>query len=161
MALWQSSLCREWMKVGCLSRELASASSATGLLQLECTSNEIGLIAYPADFVAQAGEAKRIDGAIISLQVVSAAEHRFAGSDKLIRHRDTIQPAIERIRFAGNETWQKSKRQVLITRREVSRSCTCVDNFFTNYEVAVEPITINKLGLSATGIGLDNDAPCW
>src|ERR1041385_9114542 len=109
MALWQSSLCREWMKVGCLSRELAAASSATGLLQLECTSNEIGLIAYPADFVAQAGEAKRIDGAIIGLQIVSATEHRLAGSDKLIRHGDAIQPAIERIRFAGNETRQESQ----------------------------------------------------
>src|SRR5215212_5369242 len=160
MAPWRSSLCRESTKVGWPSRERASASSsAAGLLYLECTSNEIGLIAYPAYFVAQASETKRIDGAAIDLQVVSASEHRLAGPDKLIRHRDTIECAVERVSLAFNETWQESKPEILIAPRELCRRGTCLNDFFADGQVAVETIAIDKLRVFVSCIRLENGAP--
>src|SRR6476660_189363 len=111
---------------------------AVALLHLEGASDEIGLIAYATYFVAQASEAQRVDGAIINLQVVSTAQHWFAAPDKLIRHGDAIESAVERIRLAGDETWQKSKRQIRIATREVSGSGAGFDDLFADCQVAVE-----------------------
>ena|ERR1051325_10540824 len=58
------------------------------LLELKAARDHICLIANACEFVAQTRESQRIDGAIISLQVIDAAHHRLCGSDEFIRHGD-------------------------------------------------------------------------
>src|SRR5215216_4101557 len=155
MGEWRSSLCRGSTRVGWPSRGRALASSAVDLLHLECAGDEIGLIAYPTDFVAQASEAQRIDGAAINLQVVSASQHRFAGPDKLIRHGDAVESSVKRIGLAFNKTGQEPECLILISTRELRWSGAGFNNLFADCQEAIEAIAVNKLRVLVSSIRLE------
>ena len=66
---------------------------------------------------------QRVDRAVIGLQIVRAAQHRFAGSDKLIRDRYAVEPAVEWFLLALNEARQKPEFEILIA---IVRAQQCV-----------------------------------
>src|SRR5687768_6067723 len=101
------------MREGLMAKPAAS-SSFIGLLGFERASYQICLITYASQLVAQSGEAQRIDCSRISLQVISAAYHGFAGPDEFIRHRHALEPSFKGFFFTGNEARQKPELEILI-----------------------------------------------
>ena len=96
---------------------------------------------------------------LIGLQVISATEHRFAGSDKFVRDRYAVEPAVEFLFFTLDEAGQESQSQILIAARNFRRTGSCINYLFTNGEESIKAIAVNKFGVFVSGIGFENRLP--
>src|SRR5688500_1973033 len=101
------------MREGLMAKPGAS-SSFIRLLGFECASYQICLITYASQLVAQSSEAQRVDCARVSLQVISAADHRLAGPDEFIRHCHALEPSFKWFFLTRSEARQKPELEILI-----------------------------------------------
>ena len=88
------------------------------LLHLEGTCDQIGLASDATQLVAQTSEAKRIDRAVIDLQLIRAAQHRLARSHEFVGDGYAVESAVEFFFLALDEAGKETEFEVLIAPRD-------------------------------------------
>src|SRR6266568_7818173 len=106
------------------------------LFQLKAASDLIGLIAYHGELAAQAGEAQRVNCAAVSLQVISAARHRFSCLREFIRDNYAVQAAGKFFFLADIDiARQKTDSRVEISMSKFRDTLIRIERFLANAQV--------------------------
>ena len=77
------------------------------------------MITDASELLAQASKTQSIDRAIVGLQIIDAAHHRFSRFCKFVGSSHSTEPAGERLLFATNKSRDVSKLLILIAERYV------------------------------------------
>src|SRR5207249_4731215 len=106
--------------------------------------DQIGLVANSRQLVAHAGKAERVNRALVGLEVIGAAGHRFAGLGIFVGNRAPAKTPAEGFIFSVHVAGQEMHPLLLIAARKIGDRQTFVKRFFANSQEAIVAVAINK-----------------
>ena len=104
------------------------------LLNFKTARDQIRLVTNSRQLVSQTGEPQRIDRAVVSLQIIDAAHHRFRSSHEFVRHGNPAQTPGKLLFLTFDEARQKSEFLIEVAARNIRRRRTRVDHFLANLQ---------------------------